>query len=657
MHSVEQPYGDSRFESKERLDIAVVPPGVETLLSPDRKDSLWPENVAANDELRGQAERRRELIAHIETLFDSIPEETMDIRTAVDSHLISDANITAVYEQCSDFLESEDGGERIILYLPFELLPKGDWKPDSPALSQAIERFSKTYAETWRAMLSVHDVRANFVEGDILEQELRTEPLPRVSKAAHLIPILVQNDIISAGDAVRIARESDDEILRNSIADSLPVLADMNLLPEETLAEMEDSDDSLMRNLAIIIRNDREEGAGRLADARIHDASWLREEAAHQHKESDAIERARGERIKTAPKARADWEAFAANEEIVKRHAEDIAQALSDGSLAVSDIQELIATDESRITALSCIHGVRNAAEALSRTDSARARKLFQEFESTVEVLWKKDDVTIHAAIESMLSRLAVSDVVEPAYLGTHGLATPKLDGPFDVENKEMVGEFSNIAQAIESNTELLKYIFPVAILYGSKVKGYGARTADNDVAVFVRPDVPFDRRKDIQTMLEETLRGKNIKDTALEFWLEAQNGGLQIRDMENPDKSLADSSLVHVLFCGAWCGDRNVMRELYDSLLSNYLFTKEEGTDGTDRRNVWLEELERDTLQYRLMHKGYAHFYPEKGGLKMKHSEAIDSRSAFWDSGYRRLATKLYLKKVFFPKLSKVRV
>ncbi len=53
-------------------------------------------------------------------------------------------------------------------------------------------------------------------------------------------------------------------------------------------------------------------------------------------------------------------------------------------------------------------------------------------------------------------------------------------------------------------------------------------------------------------------------------------------------------------------------------------------------------------------MHKGYRHFFPKKGNLETEHSDNVDSDSAFYDSGYRRLATQLFINRVFLPQLSK---
>jgi hypothetical protein len=88
-------------------------------------------------------------------------------------------------------------------------------------------------------------------------------------------------------------------------------------------------------------------------------------------------------------------------------------------------------------------------------------------------------------------------------------------------------------------------------------------------------------------------------------------------------------------------------VRELHEKLLAEYLRPK----TGTSHKS-FLEELERDILQYRLLHRGYARYFAEQGGLRRDCENEMDTQSAFWDSGYRRLATTLFIKKVFLPQL-----
>ena len=65
--------------------------------------------------------------------------------------------------------------------------------------------------------------------------------------------------------------------------------------------------------------------------------------------------------------------------------------------------------------------------------------------------------------------------------------------------------------------------------------------------------------------------------------------------------------------------------------------------------RDFYLQAIERDLLQYRLLHKGYERHYP----TTKKTAESIDGNSAYWDSGYRAVATKLFIDKVYIPQLN----
>jgi len=108
------------------------------------------------------------------------------------------------------------------------------------------------------------------------------------------------------------------------------------------------------------------------------------------------------------------------------------------------------------------------------------------------------------------------------------------------------------------------------------------------------------------------------------------------------------------VLLEGAWCGKKEAIKELYEKLLPGFLHSQDKKIADIDARKIWMKELERDTLQYRLLHKGYARLNVEQGGIKTKNGNDIDKNSMFWDSGYRRLATKLFITKVFLPQLEK---
>jgi len=194
---------------------------------------------------------------------------------------------------------------------------------------------------------------------------------------------------------------------------------------------------------------------------------------------------------------------------------------------------------------------------------------------------------------------------------------------------------------AIESNPELSRFLYPVFLVYGSRLKGYGQQKADIDLGVFVRPGISFAERKEMQALFKENFVHEKIQGEVIEFWLE-----------EKEDVKIGKEGWAHILLGASWEGDKEIIRELQKKLLISYMQDSGKEINGREAHSVYLEELERDTLQYRLMHKGYEQFYPPYGGIHTPHSDEIDGESMFWDSGYRQLATRLFINQVFLPKI-----
>jgi len=209
------------------------------------------------------------------------------------------------------------------------------------------------------------------------------------------------------------------------------------------------------------------------------------------------------------------------------------------------------------------------------------------------------------------------------------------------------------LTNKIARHPKLSKMLYPVTVVLGSRMKGYARGNADLDIAIFVRPGTKESERTELQSYIEETFDHKIVGGHAMEFWLQETGVELVIQNYENPDPQRGDSSLPHPLL-GAWCGDEKVITELYKKLMPGYLYSKGKTILGEDMQSVLLKEMEHDTLQYRLMHKGYTRLFPRQGGIQTQHTDAIDGESMFYDSGYRRLATKLFIDRIFLPQLEK---
>ena len=582
----------------------------------------------------------------------------MDIVEAVSAGKLDNSELAKTYDRFIDFLNNEPSGGRILLYFPFELIPDKDWQPASSELAGSIKRFRDIYTKKWHELLHVQDVRANFSDGDVLEPELRDGPVPRVSKVAHFIPILVKKGILSTQEVISIAENNHDEIIEDSIIDSFGVLDDLGLLTDENMRYMQKSSDKLLRDTAMVIKNADRISSNKPEDvtATEKDKDWLIGLVKQIQDDRSEI-RARLETQKNViSKPRADWEKLRDEQGVVEMYSEEIASAMTEGSISAEDINNFISSNTDKVCVLTGIASIKRSLEKMVTKNPEQAREAYETFIGTFVGLWEQNDPAIQDAIEHALSHLLALKIADKKDLERLGIEIPDLGEGLQIKDDETVTEFSDIAKTIEENEELSRFVFPIVIAYGSKVKGYGRRMADKDIAVFIRPDVTDPDKPKIKNILDEMCKKHNIKGEALEFWLENKEvktgeeaGGLKIKDSEDPKSLTGRSTFTHVLFKGVWCGQKEAMEELYAKLLSGYL--KPDKTDEEkEMRRVCLEEMERDTLQYRLMHKGYANFYPERGGIHTKHSANIDSESAFWDSGYRRLATKLFLRKVFLP-------
>ena len=234
----------------------------------------------------------------------------------------------------------------------------------------------------------------------------------------------------------------------------------------------------------------------------------------------------------------------------------------------------------------------------------------YYEYESFIRELWERNIPHFRDAIISLLSHLFHINVISQTYLDQFGVKLPSLEGLFSEVSEVVKDEASRIERLFDH----LPFLYPTFILFGSQLKGYANSASDFDVAVFAGPTMTF---------LERRLVEQTLGDKVVIFELEESGGGFEITNLP---------SWTHVLFGGAWCGDKEFIKELREKLLVKYL-------NEDDERQTWLEQMERDAIQYRLLHSGYERFFPKQSNL-----------GTFYDPGFRRLATKIFLKRVFLP-------
>lgn len=611
-------------------------PAVETLLEGD-PHSPWPESILNSEEVREAAQRRKNTLQAVESIFSAIPRADVDLKAEVLEGRLPEESLAHAYESLRTLLEEEPELKRLALYMPLELLPTFAQQPASRTLEDAARGYAETYMQAWRELLNVRDVRANFVDGDVPELGLRRGQLPRVVKAAHLIPALLERKLLSVEEALSILETAEDDTLKESVADALLVANDKRLLPRHDLGRMYGSKDPFTANLASILMQarDKEEVEKRTEVALFSLVGFreaLAQEALFATPEDESLS-----------EARRAWLTEEHTRQTAHRYGARLSAGLSAGEVTAEELSPLLVDGQQQIQ-LAVLYGLRSYVEGGAKVSREQGIRNFEQVRSLLSMLEQPERNEVLNAYH----RFRHLGVVSEQELERLGTTPPQLAGPFS-KNMERMGpsvrEVSSLAESMKEKPDLLKSVYPVALFFGSRLKGYGHESADIDIAVFVRPETEFATREEVRAQLAEHFSHSQIQGKVIEFWLRSDGEELSIERSDESDTHLGAPGWSHVLFGAAWTGDKDGIRELHERLLVPYL-RKEEG------RSELLEELERDALQYRLMHKGYARFYPEQGGVHTENADAIDGDSVFWDSGYRRTALKLYLRQVFLPQL-----
>jgi hypothetical protein len=189
-------------------------------------------------------------------------------------------------------------------------------------------------------------------------------------------------------------------------------------------------------------------------------------------------------------------------------------------------------------------------------------------------------------------------------------MVTPNahLEGPFWPNVAKFLPDLYKCAERLDDNKILM--------IGGSKIKGYG--TVDSDVDVW-----------DFQDFIDENAWGKKALEEASDS--SALDGTLSPND-------------THVFFNSVWISKRprEEMLTLADDIFRAYSVNCPELV-----RRYALERLEGDLLQYRLLHKGFARFSGRRSYKVL--AQGMDGDCPFYDDEYRKVATMIYAKYIWF--------
>ena len=114
---------------------------------------IWPKSISQNEIFMYQLKLRKELKECLDGVFDSLPRPDIPLETAIAEGYITEEQVTKLYTALSDLLADDRDYKRLILYLPFELLPNKIRHHYEKKLQQALERFGKIYIDAWKNLL------------------------------------------------------------------------------------------------------------------------------------------------------------------------------------------------------------------------------------------------------------------------------------------------------------------------------------------------------------------------------------------------------------------------------------------------------------------------------------------------------------------------
>lgn len=581
-----------RLKGHERPHFAVVPSVNELLTTVGAQQCL-----PIDREIHTQGQRRSEICEITDRVYSDLGTPCTGIDEAIKAGTLDPGLASKFYDSLREILSDADY-HSLIYYLPFEVLP--DVSSLASSGNDAAE-FIEAYRKAWFLLLGQSSVRANFVDGDVLEVGLRDGDLRRVIKATHLIPGLLQKGIITRTEIERLIREDKNGVLSSSL---IEMLALPGHYENGKLHPLKDMDDIVRIALGAL---NGAEFAGDYAPT-LRRGWWLREKA---------IDRC------------------------IDECAEDVSALL-------------LANDHERIQLGLRISGssielqkiyLRGAMQAVS-LESAKPDSDGEQAAWLVDLirtLWDQE-VADREELSTLFRKCYHLGVVGLSDLEKRGIAIPELAGRFskNLENMQVERERVEVfLGAIASSPFLADKVLPIANIYGSRLKGYGTYRSDIDIGIFLTPSANYDDREEIRKHILAAPHAAEL--TPVEFWLKENGYDLQIVD--HRDHHAGDEFWSHMLCNGAWLGDPLAINELYVRLILPYM------RGGHAHRSYYIERLEQDALQYRLLHKGYRRFFPDLPRPDWTNAPEVDGNSAFWDPGYRWLATRLYLRTVFLPR------
>jgi predicted nucleotidyltransferase len=590
-------------------EVTIIPPFGASFFLSSTEDSFYPD-IVKHPKFIEQVGQRKYLYGVFTHIFDAINDPCITMQQAVKDKSVTEEEVVSLWEGLTSFFKDDENNPRLLLYLPFEMLPDIHHTEDLEQLEPSAARLAETCRDAWLRLLHESEPRANYTDGDILESGIG-EP-ERISKAGHLTPEFLARGIIDIQDVRMLLEIIPDEFF-TSLSEGTVVAHDRGIIKESDWQEIQ------------IIMNKR----AKKSDVKKEDTSFMFDP------DSPRIS-----------KERADWLRKTNEEKKDEQEAEELSVSIVSGRNG----EEKTSYASEKVRTLSIF----KVGEKFAQTDLLQAKGYSADNETLLLDLFQSNDSNVTNAISGGLNKWLRLGLIDAAYLQRFGIEITDLSEVMPYSTAKISKDFeylTHAAEIIRQHPVLSQSIYPAFLLFGSRIKGYADLHSDVDAAIVMRPEADFSQREKILNTLQDDI--PEFPDRMLEFWTTRESGQLQFMMPKEDTRIFIGEKQVHFLMNGAWIVSGDEFSKIQNEILERYVDLSRFGDKKEEVRSQLLGQIELDLLQYRIMHKGYRKYYPQIPRSSTENSDLIDWESDFWDPGYRRIATQLFLSRVFLPDLS----
>ena len=597
-----------------------------------------------------QAQQRRELFNTMQSVFSGVPDTNMDLSGAFRKQLIPPDQLTNFYVQLSAFIQSDNQNDRLVIQLPFQVLP--DKSDGSTVLPEKLEHaqnvFTQVYMKSWRRLLNTSESRDNYVDGDFFDFE-QGKDLVEVVKVAHFIPELVRRNLLDVREVFDLLETTENEELKLSIIDTLPLLEKLGYITKDDWQKypVPQPKYSFMQfvEFSVYVKDNNEDLPINeyLNSEYVKSVKALKASADVAHN-SDIDKLA----------IRVEWEEKEIDKGVKKRLSDIVASNYIGGTVTQFDLARL-ATGENQLFQEIVSGSLPTIIQKLGCVDIDKAREFAAKNLDVFLTLMKKKDSRVVDQITTGLSYCYKEGIIDSDYLKVVNVQIPKMTTPelqdVQVLTKDFIEPSLELVKDLQENPEFNKIFYPIILLYGSRLKNYHTSSSDMDSVLFSRPAKSKEERRRIKDLAKKLVsQVEGLSNNVL--YLDEDESSFGLVDYEDGHPLVSRLNWVHITHNALWLGEEDTVSSVKSDLERAVFDLSQFGRYKDEARRVAMFSLETDALRSGLMFKGYERYNQTQRPYDLESGSTIDADSTFWDPGYRQVASQLFVSRVFLPDL-----